>query len=75
MQRKEREIVLKFAPYPYLIVAGKEDPIMSIKQNRSEAKLGNDGEIVVFADSVHIIPMEKAFELNKVILEFLRRKA
>ena len=72
MERKEREIILKFAPYPYCIIAGKEDPIISLKQNRAEAKLNPLGKLLEIEDSGHITPLEKAWKLNAEMIRFLR---
>lgn len=74
MERKEREIILKFAPYPYLIVAGEKDPIVELKQNQSEVKLGKDGRLVVLEDSGHISPLEQPWKLNQIITKFLKEK-
>ena len=71
MERKEREIILQFAPYPYLIIAGIEDPIISLDQNKSESKLGK-GRLVVIERSGHISPLEKAHKVNKELISFLR---
>lgn len=73
MERKEREIILKFAPYPYLIIIGKQDPIISIKQSRLEAKLGAKGELLIYEDSGHMSPLEIPWKLNSAISAFLRK--
>jgi len=74
MERKEREIILKFAPYPYLIIAGEKDPIIELKQNQSESKLNPTGELVNLQESGHISPMEQSWRLNRIILQFLKQK-
>ena len=74
MERKEREIILKFAPYPYLIIAGKKDPIIELKQNQSESKLNKNGELIILQESGHISPMEQSWRLNRIILQFLKKK-
>lgn len=71
MERKEREIILKFAPYPYCIIAGIQDPIVPIKQNRTEVKLNSNACLVELEDSGHISPLEKPWKLNSEILSFL----
>lgn len=73
MERKEREIILKFAPYPYLIIAGRYDPIIKVSQNRSEASLNERGGLIIFEGSGHMTPMEEPWRLNKVIVKFLRK--
>ncbi|MAY83916.1 MAG: alpha/beta hydrolase [Flavobacteriales bacterium] len=72
--RKEREIILKFAPYPYLIIGGDEDPIISIEQSEAEARLNPLGELIMLEDSGHMTPLEKPWFLNKLILNFLRER-
>ncbi len=72
MERKEREIILKFAPYPYLIVAGKEDPIIPLKQSNAEANLNENSKLIVLEGTGHITPLERSFKLNSEIMKFLR---
>jgi len=73
-ERKEREIILKFAPYPYLIIVGKEDPIIDLRQSIAEAELNPLGELISLEDSGHMSVLEKPWLINKLILKFLRGK-
>ena len=70
--RKEREIILKFAPYPYLIISGAEDPIIDCEQSKLEAELSPNGSIEVLEDSGHMSVMEKPWLINRLILSFFR---
>lgn len=74
MQRKEREIILKFAPYPFLIIAGESDPIIDIQQSIIEAELSKNGRLEVFEDSGHMSVLESPWFLNRKITEFLRKE-
>lgn len=71
-ERKEREIILKFAPYPYLIISGAEDPIINRVQSKSEAKLNPLGSLLLLEDSGHMSVLEKPWFVNRLILHFLR---
>lgn len=72
MERKEREIILKFAPYPYLIIAGEKDPIVGLRQNKKEAQLNPSGQLFILEDSGHISPLEKPWELNAALKQFIK---
>jgi pimeloyl-ACP methyl ester carboxylesterase len=70
-ERKEREIILKFAPYPYLIISGAEDPIIDHEQSMSEANLNPLGSLLLLEDSGHMSILEKPWFVNRLILNFL----
>lgn len=70
--RKEREIVLKFAPYPYLIIIGKKDAILDEKQLKMEASLGENSQHLVLEDSAHMSYLEEPGKVFKTLKEFAR---
>lgn len=57
-RRKEREIVLKFAPFPYAYFVGGEDEILPYKVLQAEAKLSEKGSFAMIEESGHILPIE-----------------
>lgn len=57
-RRKEREIVLKFAPFPFAYLAGGQDEILPHKVLQAEAKLGENGSFAMIEESGHILPIE-----------------
>ncbi len=68
--RKEREIVLKFAPYPYLNLIGESDPLFLQEDLKNEAKLGEFGNYEIIEDASHMIPLEKPEACLKWIMKF-----
>lgn len=71
--RKEREIVLKFAPYPYLFIAGANDPILNPKVLKKQALLGESGAFLELQDSAHMSFMEEEGKVFKAIKEFAKK--
>ena len=67
--RKEREIILKFAPFPYVYFIGLKDTIFDSKILQKEAQLSEKGSWVIFENSSHMIlfeEVEKTFKLLKM---------
>lgn len=73
--RSEREIVLKFAPYPYLIVGSKFDTVIKTQDLKKQAELNENGDFVELQNSSHMSFMEEEGELCKVIKSFLKLKS
>mgnify|MGYP001064064099 CR=1 FL=1 len=69
--RKEREIILKFAPYPYLIISGEDDPLLGLAQSQAEADLNPQGRLKVVEDSGHMTVLEKPWYTSRLIKRFL----
>jgi pimeloyl-ACP methyl ester carboxylesterase len=59
-RRKEREIVLKFAPFPFAYFVGGADEILPYKVLQAEAQLGENGSFAMIGESGHILPIEHA---------------
>lgn len=57
-RRKEREIVLKFAPFPFAYFAGKEDEILPYKVLQAESQLSEKGSFAMIEEAGHILPIE-----------------
>lgn len=68
--RKEREIVLKFAPYPYLFIVGGKDPILNPEVLKKQANLGEFGSILELSDSAHMSFMEEEGKVYTAIKDF-----
>lgn len=75
MERKERKIVLKFAPYPYLFLSGEQDPIINLEVNREETELNANGKLKIIRESGHITPLERSGALNTILMKFLKGRA
>lgn len=70
--RAEREIVLKFAPYPYLLVGSKYDQVISSDSLKHQAELSSNGSFVELQNSSHMSFIEEEGELYKQIKLFLK---
>lgn len=69
--RKDREVLLHFAPYPIMLVLGKKDPVLIYDENCDQIE-NTAVELVSFADG-HMSPIENEQELTEKILRFLKR--
>ncbi|RZJ68045.1 MAG: alpha/beta hydrolase [Flavobacterium sp.] len=68
--RKDREVLLHFAPYPILLVLGKNDPVLVYDENVGQIE-NTDVKLVTFEDG-HMSPIENKDELIAALLEFLK---
>ena len=71
--RNEREIVLKFAPFPYLFLIGEYDPLFVVNEIKDEAMLGESGKFELIEDSGHMSPLEREEQTLKWIVKFEKR--
>ena len=68
--RKDREVLLHFAPYPKLLVLGKRDPVLNYEDNREQIENTNM-QLTTFPDG-HMSHIENKDELLKVLLQFFK---
>ncbi len=68
--RMEREIVLKFAPYPVLYIIGKEDNILPYQDLMQQAGLSENGTYVLLDKVGHMGFYEAKKETVKAVREF-----
>ena len=68
--RKDREVLLHFAPYPIMLILGKKDPVLNYEENLEQIE-GTNVKLVTFNDG-HMSHLENQAELEKVILGFLK---
>jgi pimeloyl-ACP methyl ester carboxylesterase len=73
-QRANREIVLKFAPYPVLYLIGKSDKLLSWEKLVEECALCENAEYILLENSAHMGFIEEKEKSLDAILNFLRRK-
>lgn len=71
--RKEREIILKFAPYPVLIIAGVDDPLISVEQSKEESSLAKNGHFILLEKSGHMALYEEPYRLGRILARFIRK--
>lgn len=69
--RKDREVILHFAPYPILLILGKKDPVLNYEENKEQID-GTQVELVSFNDG-HMSHLENKLELEKTIVAFLKK--
>jgi pimeloyl-ACP methyl ester carboxylesterase len=68
--RKDREVILHFAPYPILLVLGKSDPVLNYGENIDQIE-NTSARLLTFPDG-HMSPIENRDELKKELLDFFK---
>ena len=68
--RKDREVLLHFAPYPILLVLGQKDPVLAYTDNLEQIE-NTAVKLITFPDG-HMSPIENRLPLKKTLLEFLK---
>lgn len=71
--RKEREIVLKFAPFPFLYLIGVHDQLLPSNGLIEEANLNKNGIFDLFENSSHMIFWEEKEKCFKQIKNFSKK--
>jgi len=71
--RLDREIILKFAPYPVLYIIGKRDNILPYENLIEQAKLTKNGEFILLDKVGHMGFLEAKEETCKVIKWFVAK--
>ncbi|MCB0443748.1 MAG: alpha/beta hydrolase, partial [Flavobacterium sp.] len=69
--RKDREVILHFAPYPMLLVLGKKDGVLNYIDNLEQIE-NTKVELVSFSDG-HMSHIENESELKSVLVNFLKK--
>ena len=69
--RKDREVLLHFAPYPIQLVLGEKDGVLIYDDTRDQIE-GTKVELTTFPDG-HMSHIENEKELKIVLLEFLKK--
>lgn len=69
--RKDREVLLHFAPYPIQLVLGKKDTVLSYDETITQIE-GTKVELTTFPDG-HMSHIENEKELKKILVDFLKR--
>lgn len=68
--RKDREVILNFAPYPMLLILGKKDGVLIYEENAPQVE-GTQVQLVTFPDG-HMSHIENEAALQQVFLDFLK---
>ena len=69
--RKDREVILHFAPYPIQLVLGKKDGVLLYEENSDQIR-DTHVQLSTFEDG-HMSHIENQIELLAVLLGFLKR--
>ena len=68
--RKDREVILHFAPYPILLVLGRNDPVLNYEQSIEQIE-GTAVTLLTFPDG-HMSPIENRDDLKNSLLAFFK---
>ena len=71
--RLDREIILKFAPYPVLYIIGKEDHLLSYTDLVEQSKLPENGGFILLDKVGHMGFIEAKEETYKAIKQFVKQ--
>jgi pimeloyl-ACP methyl ester carboxylesterase len=71
-QRRQREIILQFATYNYLIMGGEKDSILSYKELQNQARLNEQGSFILMKDTGHMAFWEEPGMFYKLLLQHLK---
>lgn len=69
--RKDREVLLHFAPYPIMLVLGKEDSVLNYQENKQQIE--NTSVKLVSLSGGHMSHLENREELLESLTLFLKR--
>ena len=69
--RKDREVLLHFAPYPITLILGKKDPVLNYEENLEQIE-GTNVQLVTFNDG-HMSHLENQAELENVLVDFIKK--
>ena len=68
--RKDREVLLHFAPFPVLLILGKQDPVLNYEETKEQIE-NTPTQLVSLPDG-HMSHIENAVALEKVLLDFFK---
>ena len=71
--RKEREILLKFAPFRFHYIISENDSILPSNQLIAETEIGENGSYTIIEDSSHMSIMDKKEQVFRVIKTFSKQ--
>ncbi|MFT6716501.1 MAG: pimeloyl-ACP methyl ester carboxylesterase [Saprospiraceae bacterium] len=71
--RENREIVLKFAPYPVLFVIGKQDSLLNYKDLTEQSKLNEKGAYYLSETGGHLCFFEDKYPCLTALTKFIAK--
>ncbi len=72
-RRPNREILLRFAPYPVLLVAGQRDPVFKLSELKEQMDASEHVEGIVVKESGHMGHLESPDESLDILIRFCNR--
>ncbi|UTW64286.1 alpha/beta hydrolase [bacterium SCSIO 12741] len=72
-RRPNREIMLRFPPYPILFVASRWDPVFNLQDLQEQMNISEDVEGVVVKESGHMGHLESPEESLQILTKFCTR--
>lgn len=69
--RSDREIILKFAPYPVLCIAGKKDLVVRWRDLKEQSELCSNGSFYLSEKGGHMCFYEDKYPCLKVLQNFI----
>ena len=73
--RKEREIVLKFAPFPFLFIAGELDEVLNFKDLKKQSNLNDQGQFIALKSSGHMSVLEEKETIISLLKRFVQKSS
>ena len=71
--RKDREIILRFAQYPVLFIYGKKDKILNLETMLPQTETPADKEVLILENAGHMGFYEAKEETLNAIIKFANR--
>ena len=68
--RNDREVILHFAPYPKLLILGKQDPVLNYQESMDQID-GTNVKLLTYPDG-HMSHIENKEMLTKDLLDFFK---
>ena len=68
--RKDREVLLHFAPFPVLLILGQKDPVLNYEETKEQIE-NTPTRLVSFPDG-HMSHIENTIALEKELLDFFK---
>jgi pimeloyl-ACP methyl ester carboxylesterase len=69
--RKDREVILHFAPYPIVLILGKKDSVLVYDDNIGQVE-GTKVQLITFADG-HMSHIENKNQLLETLIAFIKK--
>ncbi len=72
--RLDREIVLKFAPYPIHYIIGKKDALLPYKKLIKQSEIARQGSYTLLENVAHMGHIEARGECLKIVKQFVKQR-